>query len=124
METLIPRPIRGLPVTSWAAAQALPTVCRLAWLVDATPFFDNPAPLRIDMVVVRKVDRVGGYVIYRHWDAHRWRFDSDNIAPFADVHSELPAAVRHAVERMKEMRAAAEAALVARAKNEPDELQK
>lgn len=99
MDTESIKPIAGVPPSGWAAVDALPTVCQRAFLVTAGVMV--PGFVSIAVITVRKINREGGYVVWRGPDLHRQEFDLDRIAEFADVHSTITRALGCAAALLK-----------------------
>jgi hypothetical protein len=106
MSTRHVRPINNVPPERWESIWALPATKMLAWRVTRPRFFDGfPSAVWLDFIEVQRVNRAGGYVVYQHPDDHLRNFDIGRLAPFDEMHSALPEAIRHTVSHMQAIRA-------------------
>jgi hypothetical protein len=92
------RPIAGVPPSAWAAIRELPEVCQEAFLVRPDPLGGMVA---VQPILVTRINREAGYVVWRGRGRHLQRFDIDRIAEFSDVHSTLGRAMGRCVELLK-----------------------
>lgn len=98
------RPIVGVPAAAWASIHELPPVRQDAYHVDAAQLGFGVSILPI---VVTRIHRAGGYVVYAPRGAHAARFDVWRIAPFEEVHSTLGRATAAVVAHLREQLARA-----------------